>query len=133
MDVTVVGTGYVGLVAGTCFADMGNRVFCVDIDRKKIDLLNGGKCPIYEPGLEPLIEKNVKAKRLFFTTDIKKAINETKIIFIAVGTPPKPNGDADLSFVENVAKTIAETAAESKIVVEKSTVPVETGERIASV
>ncbi|MDD5162594.1 MAG: UDP-glucose/GDP-mannose dehydrogenase family protein [Candidatus ainarchaeum sp.] len=133
MDITVVGTGYVGLVAGTCFADMGNRVFCVDIDSKKIGMLNDGKCPIYEPGLEPLIEKNVKAKRLFFTTDIKKAINETEIIFIAVGTPPKPNGDADLSFVENVAKTIAETATEPKIVVEKSTVPVETGERIAAV
>ena len=133
MDIAVVGTGYVGLVAGTCFADIGHKVFCVDIDKRKIDMLNDGKCPIYEPGLEPLIEKNVKAKRLFFTTDIRKAINETKVIFIAVGTPPKPNGDADLSFVENVAKTVAETATEPKIIVEKSTVPVETGERIAAV
>jgi UDPglucose 6-dehydrogenase len=133
MDIAVMGTGYVGLVAGTCFADIGNKVFCVDIDKKKIDILNSGQCPIYEPGLEPLIEKNVKAKRLFFTTDIKKAINETKIIFIAVGTPPKPNGDADLSFVENVARAVAETATEPKIVVEKSTVPVETGEKIAAV
>lgn len=133
LDIAVIGTGYVGLVAGTCFADMGNKVFCVDIDAKKIEILNSGKCPIFEPGLEPLIEKNVKAKRLFFTTDIKKAIKESKVIFIAVGTPPKPNGDADLSFVENVARTIAENSDENKIVVEKSTVPVETGEKILEV
>ena len=98
MKVAVVGTGYVGLVAGTCFADMGNDVICVDIDKEKIKTLNEGKVPIYEPGLGKLIKKNVSAKRLFFTTDFDDTVRKSEVIFIAVGTPPKPKGDADLSY-----------------------------------
>jgi len=133
MDVAVIGTGYVGLVAGTCFADMGNSVICVDIDESKIKALNEGKVPIYEPGLGELIEKNVDAKRLSFTTDFDNAVVKSDVIFIAVGTPPKAKGDADLSYVENVARGIAAVAKKPKIVVEKSTVPVQTCERIMQV
>ena len=133
MDVAVIGTGYVGLVAGTCFADMGNKVVCVDIDESKIGMLNGGKCPIFEPGLPELIKKNVEAGRLSFTTDFDGAVAKSKAIFIAVGTPPKANGDADLTYIENVARGIASVSKEPKIVVEKSTVPVQTCERIKQV
>jgi len=133
MKVAVIGTGYVGLVAGTCFADMGNDVICVDIDEKKIKTLNEGKVPIYEPGLDKLIKKNVSAKKLIFTTNFDDAIRKSEVIFIAVGTPPKPKGDADLSYVENVARGIASVAKKPKIVVEKSTVPVQTCKRIMQV
>ena len=133
MKIAVVGTGYVGLVAGTCFADMGHEVICVDIEEEKIRMLNEGKVPIFEPGLEDLIKKNARAKRLSFTTDFDDAVKKSDIIFIAVGTPPKPNGDADLSYIENVARGIAAAAKKPKIVVEKSTVPVQTCERIIQV
>jgi len=133
MNVAVIGTGYVGLVAGTCFADMGNDVICVDIDEEKIKTLNEGKVPIYEPGLDKLIKKNVSAKKLIFTTNFDDAVRKSEVIFIAVGTPPKPKGDADLSYVENVARGIASIAKKPKIVVEKSTVPVQTCKRIMQV
>jgi len=133
MKIAVIGTGYVGLVAGTCFADMGNDVICIDINEEKIRMLNEGKVPIFEPGLEPLIKKNVKAGRLFFTKDFDDAIVKSDIVFIAVGTPPRPKGDADLSYVENCARGIAAVAKKPKIVVEKSTVPVQTCERIIQI
>ena len=129
MNIAIVGSGYVGLVTGTCFAELGNNVICVDVDKDKISKLNNNVIPIYEPGLEELIKKN--RKRLKFTTDLKKAIKESEIIFICVGTPPKENGEADLSYVENVALAIAEVMDSYKIIVEKSTVPVETGEKVA--
>ncbi len=132
-NISVIGTGYVGLVAGTCFAELGNNVICADVDLKKIESLNNGICPIYEPGLDELIGKNVKAKRLSFTTDLDKAVNDSDLIFIAVGTPPKESGEADLSYVERVARQISSFAKKPKIVVEKSTVPVETCEKIETV
>ena len=128
MNITVVGSGYVGLVTGTCFASLGNRVTCVDIDEKKVSKLKKGVMPIYEPGLEELVRENMKRKTLSFTTDLKAAVRKAEIIFIAVGTPPKNNGEADLSFVENVARTIATEMTSYKLIVEKSTVPVQTGE-----
>jgi len=131
MKIAVIGAGYVGLTSGTCFAELGNDVICVDIDKEKIDMLNNGKIPIYEPGLKELIDRNRKENRLRFTTDIKEAIKDSEIIFICVGTPPKNNGEADLSYVEAVAKEIAEHMESYKVIVEKSTVPVETGEKVA--
>ena len=131
MNIAVIGTGYVGLVAGTCFADMGHDVICVDIDKEKIKVLNDGKVPIYEPGLEELIAKN--KKNIVFTTDFDDAVQKSTVVFIAVGTPPKASGGADLSYVENVARGIAAAAKKPKIVVEKSTVPVQTCERIIQV
>lgn len=133
MKIAVIGTGYVGLVAGTCFADMGNDAVCVDINEEKIKMLNEGRVPIFEPGLEPLIKKNAKAGRLSFTTNFDDAITKSELIFIAVGTPPRPKGDADLSYVENAARGIAAVAKKPKIVVEKSTVPVQTCERIIQI
>lgn len=130
MKVTVVGSGYVGLVAGTCFADSGNEVICVDIDKKKIDMLNNGQVPIYEPGLEEMIKRNVEQDRLFFTTDIKKGVQNSKIIFIAVGTPPDEDGSADLKYVLGVAKEIGTHMNEYKVVVDKSTVPVGTADKV---
>ena len=127
MKIAVVGAGYVGLVTGTCFASLGNSVVCVDIDEKKIAALKKGKMPIYEPGLEELVCGNLKKKTLIFTTDLKAAVHKSDLIFIAVGTPPKANGEADLSFVENVARTIAQEMTTYKLIVEKSTVPVQTG------
>jgi UDPglucose 6-dehydrogenase len=128
MKITIVGSGYVGLVTGTCFSDLGNEVICVDSDSAKIDLLKKGAVPIYEPGLEELIKKNVKGGRLSFTTDIKKAVSGSEVVFICVGTPPRDDGSADLSGVEKVSKDIAEHFDSYKLIVEKSTVPVETGE-----
>lgn len=130
MNICIIGTGYVGLVTGTCLSELGNHVICVDMAEEKIQKLNAGEMPIYEPGLEEIVKRNFNSKRLFFSTNLKKAINESDIIFIAVGTPSLPNGEADLSYVENVARQIAEFATSPKIVVEKSTVPVETGKRI---
>ncbi len=130
MDICIVGTGYVGLVTGSCLAELGNRVTCVDNNTEKIAKLNAGVIPIFEPGLEELVKRNAAAGRLFFSVDLPKAIKENGVIFIAVGTPSKPNGEANLSFVEAVAKEIARHAESPKIVVEKSTVPVETGKRL---
>lgn len=130
MRVTIVGSGYVGLVAGSCFADSGNEVICVDIDKKKIDMLNNGQVPIYEPGLEEMIKRNMEQDRLVFTTDIKKGIQESRIIFIAVGTPPDEDGSADLKYVLGVAKEIGTHMNGYKVVVDKSTVPVGTADKV---
>jgi len=128
VNISVVGSGYVGLVTGACFAELGNNVICVDNDRAKIKKLRAGIMPIYEPGLAELVKRNVKQLRLSFTTDIKAAIKASETIFIAVGTPPKDNGEADLTAVEHVAKEIALSMRSYKLIVEKSTVPVNTGE-----
>lgn len=126
MKITIFGTGYVGLVTGSCFAAMGNHVRCVDVDREKIQALTRGISPIYEPGLNGLIKRNVAKKRLVFTTDPKPAILEAEVIFIAVGTPQDEDGSADLQYVLQVAKTIAEHLNGYKVIVNKSTVPVGT-------
>ena len=131
MKITIIGTGYVGLVTGTCLSDLGNNVTCVDIDESKIEKLNKGHVPIYEPGLKELIDRNVKEKRLSFTTNLKSAIKSAEVIFICVGTPSKESGEADLSCVEDVARQIADNAEDYKVIVEKSTVPVQTGEKVA--
>jgi UDPglucose 6-dehydrogenase len=127
MNLAVIGSGYVGLVTGACFADLGNRVICVDNDRGKIAQLRAGKIPIYEPGLPEMVERNVKGGRLSFTTEIAEAVDASTVIFIAVGTPPKESGEADLSAVEQVAARVAERMKDYKLVVGKSTVPVQTG------
>ncbi|MDD5044442.1 MAG: UDP-glucose/GDP-mannose dehydrogenase family protein, partial [Candidatus Omnitrophica bacterium] len=128
MNITIIGSGYVGLVTGTCFAELGNKVICVDNDAQKIRHLKTGHVPIYEPGLEDLIKKNVRKKRLFFNSDLKSAVKKAEVIFITVGTPAKGNGEADLTGIENVARNIAHCMTGYKLIVEKSTVPVETGE-----
>lgn len=130
MRISIVGTGYVGLVTGTCFADVGNQVLCVDKDQSKIDLLLGGDIPIYEPGLEKLVKQNVAEERLKFTTDIKQAVDHADVIFIAVGTPPDEDGSADLSHVLAVARAIGQNLQEHRVVVTKSTVPVGTAEKV---
>ena len=131
MKIAVAGAGYVGLVTAACFSELGNNVICVDIDKSKIDKLNHNKIPFYEPGLDKLVAKNKKAKKLSFSTNLKDAIKKSEVIFICVGTPPKDNGEADLSYVEDVARTVAEVMDSYKIIVEKSTVPVKTGEKVA--
>jgi UDPglucose 6-dehydrogenase len=131
MNIAIVGSGYVGLVTGTCFAEVGHRVICVDNDLKKVHQLQDGLIPIYEPGLEELVKKNVASGRLSFTASIGEAVDASKVIFIAVPTPPQPDGSVDLSFVEGVAREIAVHIKEYKIVVDKSTVPVKTGEKVA--
>ena len=131
MKIAVVGGGYVGLVTAACMAELGNDVICVDIDEEKIRKLNNDVMPIYEPGVEELAKRNRKEKRLVFTTDLRDAIKKSEIVFICVGTPPKENGDADLSYVENVARTIADVMDSYKLIVDKSTVPVQTGEKVA--
>ncbi|MDO8428373.1 MAG: UDP-glucose/GDP-mannose dehydrogenase family protein [Candidatus Diapherotrites archaeon] len=133
MKIAVLGTGYVGLVAGACFADLGNTVICGDIDSKKIELLNAGHCPIYEPGLEEIIERNVQAKRLSFTTDVGKAVQNSEIIFIAVGTPQDQDGTPDLKYVKSVAETIGKNMTNEKIIINKSTVPVGTGDLVSEI
>jgi len=131
MKITIVGTGYVGLVTGTCFAEVGHRVVCVDCDAGKIKTLQAGGVPIYEPGLEELVKRNVADGRLTFTTSTKEGVDKSDIIFIAVPTPPLPDGAVDLSFIEGVARDIAGVMTDYKIVVDKSTVPVKTGEKVA--
>jgi len=130
MKIAVVGSGYVGLVAGNCFADSGNSVICVDIDRSKIEKLKKGIPIIYEPGLEDLMARNIKEKRIVFITDIKSAVEQCEIIFIAVGTPQGEDGSADLKYVLNVAEDIGSYMNSDKIVVNKSTVPVGTAEKV---
>ena len=134
MKICMIGTGYVGLVSGTCFADLGNRVYCVDKDRSKINKLKNAISPIYEPGLDDLIKNNSKAKRLHFTDNLEKAVKESQIIFICVGTPNKKNSNlVDLSQVYNVAKSISKYIKSYKIIVNKSTVPVTTGDQIEKI
>lgn len=128
MNISIVGSGYVGLVTGTCLAELGNRVLCVDSDVKKVKSLLKGIIPIYEPGLEELVSSNIKKSRLAFTSNIKEAVRSSEVIFIAVGTPPLDNGEADLTGIENVARNIALNLDGYRLIVEKSTVPVETGE-----
>lgn len=130
MEIAVIGTGYVGLVAGTCFSDMGHRVTCVDVIPEKIEALNRGEIPIYEPGLDHLVERNRREERLFFTTDVAKAVKAAKAVFIAVGTPPGEDGSADLRFVLAVAKSIGENIEKYTVVINKSTVPVGTGDKV---
>ena len=130
MRIAVVGTGYVGLVAGTCFADAGNDVICVDNDQNKIKMLNSGGVPIYEPGLEEMVRRNMEQDRLQFITDIKSAVEKSNIIFVAVGTPPQEDGSADLKHVLAVAKDIGTYMNGFKIIVNKSTVPVGTADRV---
>ena len=131
MKLCMIGTGYVGLVSGVCFSDLGNTVYCVDNDKKKIDLLNSGIVPIYEPGLEEILKKNFKQKRLIFTSDLKKAVKNSDIIFICVGTPTKKNSNsADLKFIFKVARDLKKVITKYKIIITKSTVPVTTGDKI---
>jgi UDPglucose 6-dehydrogenase len=130
MHIAVIGTGYVGLVTGACFAEFGVDVTCVDIDSEKIARLSSGEMPIYEPGLEQLVTKNMQSGRLQFTTDIKQAVEQALVIFLAVGTPPKSDGSPDLSFVEAAASSVAEHINGYKVIVTKSTVPIGTGEHL---
>lgn len=131
MDISIIGSGYVGLVTGACFADVGHHVICVDNDAAKVKQLKAGQVPIYEPGLEEIIHRNVSARRLEFTGDIQEGVERSQIIFIAVPTPPLPDGDVDLSFVEKVAREIAGVLTDYRVIVDKSTVPVKTGEKVA--
>ncbi len=130
MKITVAGAGYVGLVTGVVFADLGNEVICVDIDSNKVDMINKGHSPIYEPGLDELLQRNLEEGRLRATTDLASAIRESEVIFITVGTPPKENGEPDLKYVDEVARTIGSALNGYKIIVNKSTVPVGTGDRV---
>ncbi len=134
MKLCMIGTGYVGLVSGVCFSDVGNIVYCVDKDKKKIEELNKGNVPIYEPGLEEILKKNYKQNRLKFTTDLKKAVSSSDIIFICVGTPTKKNSNsADLKYVFSVAKELKKIIKSYKIIITKSTVPLTTGDKIENI
>lgn len=133
MNLTVIGTGYVGLVTGACLADLGNHVFCLDIDQAKIDLLNRGEIPIYEPGLKEVVERNVEAGRLTFSTDVAASVAHGSVQFIAVGTPPDEDGSADLQYVLAAARNIGRYMAGFKVVVDKSTVPVGTADKVTAV
>ncbi|HOB23328.1 MAG TPA: UDP-glucose/GDP-mannose dehydrogenase family protein [Kaistella sp.] len=130
MNITIVGTGYVGLVTGTTLAELGNNVYCVDIDAKKVDAMKNGIVPIYEPGLEEMFLRNIQAQRLFFTTDLKEALDKSEVIYLALPTPPGEDGSADLSYVLKVANDIGEMMTDYKVVVNKSTVPVGTADKV---
>ena len=130
MKLAIIGTGYVGLVTGTCFAETGNTVTCVDIDKAKVDKLNGGKVTIYEPGLELLFERNLKQGRLFFTTNLEEGIKDAKIIFLALPTPPGEDGSADLKYILGVAENLGPMLKEYTVIVDKSTVPVGTAYKV---
>lgn len=133
MNIAIVGTGYVGLVSGTCFAEMGNNVTCVDVDQKKIDKLQNGEMPIYEPGLEDLVKRNVGYDRLHFTTDITEVLDDVEVVFSAVGTPPDEDGSADLKYVLAVAREFGRNINKYTILVTKSTVPVGTAKKVKAV
>ncbi len=134
MNLCMIGTGYVGLVSGTCFADLGNKVFCLDKNKEKINMLKSGKSPIYEPGLDELIKKNYNVGRLIFTNDLQKAVSSSDLIFICVGTPTKKNSQkVDLSYVFKAVKEIAKSTKKKKIIITKSTVPVGTGDEIETI
>jgi UDPglucose 6-dehydrogenase len=130
MNISIIGTGYVGLVTGTCFAETGNHVVCVDIDKTKIETLKNGRLPIYEPDLDTIFERNLKAKRLTFTTSLNEAVEKTDIIFLALPTPPNEDGSADLSYVLKVADDLGKLITTYKVIVDKSTVPVGTSEKV---
>src|SRR3982751_998455 len=129
MKIAVVGTGYVGLVTGTCFAETGNTVTCVDIDQEKVKKLQSGKITIYEPGLEQLFERNIKQDRLRFTTNLKEGIKDAKVIFLALPTPPGEDGSADLKYILKVADDLGHLLEEYAVVIDKSTVPVGTADK----
>jgi UDPglucose 6-dehydrogenase len=131
MKLTIIGSGYVGLTTGACFAEVGHHVVCVDNDPRKVETLLAGQIPIYEPGLEALVKKNVAAKRLRFTTSTEEGVDHGEVLFIAVPTPPQADGSVDLSFIEKVAREISQFLDSYRVVVDKSTVPVKTGERVA--
>ena len=131
MEISIIGSGYVGLVTGACFADVGHNVICVDNDPRKIELLRAGKIPIYEPGLEEVIQRNVSAQRLRFTGSIQDGVENSQVVFIAVPTPQGADGSVDLSFIEKVAREIAGVLTDYRVIVDKSTVPVKTGEKVA--
>ena len=133
MNITIVGTGYVGLVTGTTLAELGNSVYCLDIDAKKVEGMKNGIVPIYEPNLEEMFTRNIQANRLFFTTDLKEALDKSEVIYLALPTPPGEDGSADLSYVLKVANDIGELMTEYKVVVNKSTVPVGTADRVREV
>lgn len=132
MDLCIIGSGYVGLVSGACFAEVGHHVVCVDNDQRKVDMLQSGKIPIYEPGLEDLVHRNVAAKRLRFTNSIEEGVDHSQVVFIAVPTPPQADGSVDLTYIERVAREIAGVLKKGqyRVVVDKSTVPVKTGEKV---
>lgn len=131
MDIAIIGSGYVGLVTGACFADVGHSVICVDNDQRKVENLKSGIIPIYEPGLEEVVYRNVSANRLRFTTSTAEGVDQSQIVFIAVPTPPQPDGSVDLTYIEKVAREIAEVLKEYRVIVDKSTVPVKTGQKVA--
>ena len=133
MDLCIIGSGYVGLVSGACFAEVGHHVICVDNDQRKVDMLQAGKIPIYEPGLEDLVHRNVSAKRLRFTNSIEDGLDHSQVVFIAVPTPPQADGSVDLTYIERVAREIAGVLkpGQYRVIVDKSTVPVKTGEKVA--
>jgi UDPglucose 6-dehydrogenase len=130
MNISIIGSGYVGLVTGTCFADVGHNVICVDNDQRKVDALQKGQIPIYEPGLEELVHRNVSAGQLRFTNNIEDGVGHSQIVFIAVPTPPQADGSVDMTYIERVARDIAEVLKEYRVIVDKSTVPVKTGEKV---
>src|SRR5476649_2430198 len=130
MKITVIGAGYVGLVSGACLAEMGNHVVCLDVDPRKIDVLNSGGIPIHQPGLQQVVQRNVAAGRLRFTTDVSVAVAHGNLQFIAVGTPPDEDGSADLQYVLAAARNIGKHMTEYKVIVDKSTVPVGTADRV---
>ncbi|MEQ1750989.1 MAG: UDP-glucose/GDP-mannose dehydrogenase family protein, partial [Prosthecobacter sp.] len=131
MKLTIIGSGYVGLTTGACFAEVGHHVLCVDNDPSKVETLLAGQIPIYEPGLEDMVKKNVAARRLRFTTSTEEGVDHGEVLFIAVPTPPQPDGSVDLSFIEKVAREISQYLTSYRVIVDKSTVPVKTGERVS--
>jgi len=133
MNIAIIGTGYVGLVTGVCFAEFGVHVTCVDKDEERITKLVNGEVPIHEPQLAEMLKRNLQAGRIHFTTDTEQGVKQSLVIFIAVGTPPKEDGCADLSYVEEVAQTVARNLDGYKVIVTKSTVPVGTGRRIQQI